>query len=479
MDIQRATQVLGALQRREETTVPSDEVRVLAAAGLVRSFDVPTQGRMSSDAERIPAVTMDVRQLGRALHAGSGGDLEATRARLRDATTELEGLLQLKALVDGLVWNDRTESYLSLTLEGRRALADLQNWGPRFPASPLDAFRARLSEYRGSLAQSIARAAWLLHHVVGLASTEVSMPFTMPDLRLASVILSQVPGDVFHVSRRFARGYAMTPWYSTRPDDQLVGAIALGSMRGDEATSARTFGELRASLQSQGFPVDDEVVMAAALVDVPAEHRATVLLRLAELRRQRSTLNPVLLTGLARSPHAIEAAIARFEEVTARMARLGYADGEPIAMAGALLASAPEPLDVLLERFHEIAKRLTSTFSPPAVGGALLATSPLDANEAFEALQECIGAVTRGNLFDLTLEIESLGLALASVTDPLDLRSALAGPPPPGAVVSQVVAPARIVGSWWLASHGRFVYRPLVRYVASHPAHVHTVPAFG
>jgi hypothetical protein len=88
--------------------------------------------------------------------------------------------------------------------------------------------------------------------------------------------------------------------------------------------------------------------------------------------------------------------------------------------------------------------------------------------------------VTRINFFYLTLEIEDLALVMSYGVAPLGL-SYLAANLSPGALPRPPATTATVpqYGPSWYAWHTYWVYRPLGRYIATHPVHVHTVAAFG
>jgi hypothetical protein len=483
MNSRRAAELLEAMASHRAPAMSSEELAALAGAGLVVSYDRGPRDTLVSQAGRLPGVTERVRELSRAVHGWTNGtgavvpsrSPSGARDELRAAINELEGLTRAQALLDSLVWNDATESFCCLTLEGRQGLADLHNWGVRLGDLSFEEFRARLGTYRGSLSGAVGRADMILQAMLTMDLMEVNPEFTRADLRLASIALTSQPDDRFRVVNEFAHILSSPIWQGARREDWLVGAVALAALPGDASAAMERFQRTRAGLARHGIVPDEELVVAAAFVDLPVEHIGTAMARLAALRGARPGMGPVVLSGLARSGHTVEDAARRVDEITAGLARLGFADGEQMGAAGSILAASALPVDQAVERFRAVAGRLPGAFYSPLVAGAMLATSPLEPMEAVETLEECIGAVTRANFFDLTMEIESLALILAYVVGPVDLRASVSGVPPPLLAAPPIhAAPASV----WLVPHNVWVYRPIVRYIASHPAHVHTIAGF-
>ena len=487
MQSRRVAEILEALKAGKPPAMSHEELTVLTGGNLVRSFDRPTRDRLASEAERLVELTGRVQELSRAVHGwsdGTGVFLGASgayagpgvREELRSAMNDLEELTRARAVVESLVWNDASESFCFLTLEGRRALADLRNWGARAGDLPHDEFRERLRNYRASLGNAIGRADTILRSLYGWNLLDAMPDFTRADLRLASIALTARPGDAFQAARDFASVFTSPAWQGTRREDHLVGAVVLAGLPGDAAAAMQVFQQTRYALAQRGILPDDTMVVAAALADLPDPDRANAMTRLVDLRTARPAVSPAILAGLARPAFPLEEALRRLEDTSAGLGRLGYADGEQAWAASAILAASPWPFDTALERFHEIAGRLPGAFYSPLVAGALLSTSLLEPTEAVESLEESIGAVTRANFFDLTVEIESLALILSHVVAPLDFHSALAGVPPP---MLAPLPPQVVPVSTWFVPHNLWVYRPVVRYIASHPAHVHTIAGFG
>src|SRR2546421_560947 len=134
----------------------------------------------------------------------------------------------------------------------------------------------------------------------------------------------------------------------------------------------------------------------------------------------------------------------------------------------------------MADRFAFVASHLTGVFDPPHAPSAMLAASPLEPFEAIDVFRDCISAITRRNFFELTLEIENLALVMCYGVAPLGLGY-LAANLPPGAIppIPAPLAAVPLYGPSWYAWHTYWVYRPLGRYIATHPVHVHTIAAFG
>jgi len=176
----------------------------------------------------------------------------------------------------------------------------------------------------------------------------------------------------------------------------------------------------------------------------------------------------------------VDEALARFDAALAGMADRGYKDGLVVEAAASILASAPIEAGAMVDRFAFVASHLAGVFDPPHAPSAMLAASPLEPFEAIDVFRDCISAITRRNFFELTLEIENLALVMCYGVAPLGLGY-LAANLPPGAIppIPAPLAAVPLYGPSWYAWHTYWVYRPLGRYIATHPVHVHTIAAFG
>lgn len=488
MESARATEVLEAIRSGRGPAVTSEELTTLSQVGLVQSFDPATRDGLASRLQGLHGLAARVQDLSRAVHGwrngtgvirGADGSRSGpdTHVQLRAAMDEFEDLSRLRTLVESLVWNEGTQNFLALTLEGRRVLADLRNWSPRLGNLTLAQFRGLLEGYRTSLAQAVARSHRILVSLLQAGLLESSPEFTRADFRLASVALTGQPGDLHQVASEFGSIFRSAFWAGIRREDHLVGAVVLTSVPGDAGAAVRALAGLRDALIRAGVPPDDALIAGAALADLPGDTHEPAVSRLAHLRSRRSMVSSTILSGLARSPYPVDDALHRLDEAARGITRLGYADGDQGWAAASILAASRWPLEAAVDRFRQIAGRLPRAFYSPLVAGALLAATDLEPNESIEAIEECIGAVTRGSLFDLTVEIESLALILSYAVTPVELRATVTGVAPPMVPALPVVAATPI--STWFIPHNLWVYRPVVRYIASHPAHVHAVPGFG
>lgn len=484
MDSSRVRMILQSVEDHQELSMSPDERDVILSQGLLAAVDAATRDRWTAAVAGLPSLRDRVRDLSRQALETPG---PTAPPELRQMISNLEELTRQKANVESLVWNGPTQQYFLPTLPGRTVLTDLSTWAARLPGRTFEDFQKEMDVYRAGLWQTTNRAAQLYNGLILDEQSRMeddlppSLEFTNVDLRFASMILAKRGLDPAFSVPAFQYFHHETNWGSLYKDDLLIGCAILAAQSGGMFTVREKFERLRIQLEYHNIRPEERIFVAASLTDLDESWWTLVFQRIDQIQRARPALNALLLSALARSAYTVDEALVRLDAALAGMAAKGYRDGIQIEAAAALLASAQIPKEAMADRFAATMSHVAGSFSPPYAPAAMLAASPLEPIEAVDVFRDCIGAVTRTNFFDLTLEIEELALILSYGVAPLGLGY-LAANLPPGAPVppAPTVAPgAPVWGTSWYVWHHYWVYRPIGMYIATHPVHVHTVAAFG
>ena len=485
MDSDRARAILAAMEAHQELSATAEERDVLVGEGLAKPVDPATRDAWTAAVASLPTLRDRVREASRQALATPGPDAPP---ELRAMIGRLEELTRRKAALDALAWNGPTQEYLQPTLPGRTALEDLTTWESRIAGRDLDGFRAEMDTYRAGLGELVTRAR-SVH--TGLVLDEESRvadmvadaaPYTSVDFRFASMILSKRAIDPYLLVRAFQWFNHDTSWGSFSKEDHLVASAILASLPADPQYVRNAFERLRIQLEYHGILPEDRVLVAASLADLHDSWWPEVFSRIDEIKRGRPPMNSLLVSALARAPFPVAEALARFDAALAGMADKGYKDGIQMQVAATLLASAQLPQASIVGRFTTTLSHVQGSFDPPFAPAAMLAASPLEPLQAVDVFRDCIGAVTRMGFFDLTLEVEELALIMSYGVAPLGTGYLGANLPaaPPLTPLAPAATPLILgPGLSWYVWHNYFVYRPIGRYIATHPVHVHTVAAFG
>ncbi len=487
MDGDRARAILAGLEGHQQISVTAEERDALAGQGLVKVVDTATRDAWTAAVANLPSLRDRVREASRVALATPGPDAPP---ELRKQIADLEELTRRKAALDALVWNGPTQEYLHATLPGRAILEDLTTWQSRLGGRDLDAFRNEMDTYRGGLTELVNRARNIHRSIVLDEESRMpefvadAAPYTSVDFRFAATILAKSPANDVLAASAFQYFNHETSWGSFAKEDHLVASAILASLPGGAEVVRDNFERLRIQLEYHAILPEDRIIVAASLADLHPTWWPQVFDRIDDLRRQRPPMNSLLVGALARSPYPVAEALGRYDGVLAGMAAKGFKDGIQMQVAATLLASAQLPQEALVDRFAETLSHVQGSFDPPFAPAAMLAANPLEPHQAVDVFRDCIGAVTRMSFFELTLEVEELALIMSYGVAPLGtgyLGGGLpAAPPltplPPAGVAAPVFLGP---GLSWYVWHNAFVYRPIGRYIATHPVHVHTVAAFG
>ncbi len=485
MDSDRVRTVLEGIEARQEANMAREERDSLVTSGLLRTVDTATRDRWTQDVANLTSLRDRVRDLSRQALATPGPDAPP---ELRQMISNLEQITREKSTLDGLVWNGPTQEYVDVTLTGKGVLGDLQAWQRRLAGRDFAAFQQEMGKYRGQIGELIARASAIDRFLILDEQTRAedewgpSSPMTNVDARFASAILSKRdlnPGMLVSEFQWFNHGME---WGTFSAEDRLLTSAILASLPWDPTIVRNVFERIRIGLQYHGVLPQDRVIVAASLADLQEGWWDQVFSRIDDIKRRRPALNSLLAGALARSPYSVDETMGRFDAAVSGMAAKGYQDNTQIEVAASLLAASQVPQEALLDRFSFTLSHVQGAFDPPFAPAAMLATSPLEPNEAVDVFRDCLGAVTRASFFDLTLEIEELALIFSYGLAPLGMGY-LGGNLPPGAALppaaAAVVPTVLGLGTSWYVWHNYWVYRPIGRYIATHPVHVHTVAAFG
>jgi len=483
MDSGRVREILQALADHREVSVTADERASLVSEGLLGPVDPATRDRWTAAVSGLLPLRDRVRELSRQALATPG---PTAPPELQKMISDLEEITRQKTSLDALVWNSPTQEYFRLTLPGKGVLKDLSTWQKRLEGRSFEDFQREMGGYREGLLQTISRAdavyrsLFLAEAMRSEDEVTFGSPFTTVDLRFASMILSKRPLDPTLLARLFEFYNADVNWGSWNKEDRLVGSTVLASVPGDPGPVRTNFEQVRFRLESHGILPEDRIFAAASMADLDPNSWDSVFARIDGIRRSRPALNALLVSALARSPYSVEEALGRFDAAISGMAARGYRDGLHVEAAASILSSSQIPQEAMVDRFAFATSHLAGVFDPPYAPSAMLAVSPLEPLEAIDVFRDCIGAITRRGFFELTLEIEDLALVLSYGVAPLGLAYMAANLPPaavPQAAAALVAAP--FIAPSWYVWHTYWVYRPLGRYIATHPVHIHTVAGFG
>ncbi len=487
MDSDRARAILAGIEAHQEVSATKEEQDSLVGQGLLKSIDPPARDAWTAAVSNLPSLRDRVRDLSRQALATPGPDAPP---ELRQMIANLEELTRQKTTLDVLVWNGPTQDYLHATLAGRTVLEDLTTWRARLAGRELDAFRAEMDNYRDGLGGLVTRAQRIHGSLVLDEESRVTdmvadaAPYTSVDFRFAAAILAKREIDPYLLVRAFQWFNHDTSWGSFSKEDHLVASAILASLPADPLAVRESFERLRIQLEYHGIMPEDRIIVAASLADLHDSWWPQVFDRIDTIKRERPPMNSLLVSALARSPYPVDESLARFDGVMAGMAEKGYKDGIQLQVAASLLASAQLPKEALVDRFSTTLANVQGAFDPPFAPAAMLAANPLDPAQSIDVFRDCIGAVTRMSFFELTLEIEELALILSYGVAPLGAGYVAANLPaaPPLTPIPPAAAAAPLYlgpGLSWYVWHNYFVYRPIGRYIATHPVHIHTVAAFG
>ena len=485
MESDRVRGILEGIQGHQEAAMTAEERQALVTAGLVRAVDTATRDQWTQQVANLTSLRDRVRDLSRQALATPGPDAPP---ELRQMISDLEQLTREKSSLDGLVWNGPTQEYVDVTLSGKTVLEDLRTWQKRLAGRDFAAFEQEMGKYRGQIADLVDRGSVINRFLILDEQTRAedewgpTSPMTNVDARFASAILTKRgvnPGMIVSEFQWFNHGMN---WGDFSPEDRLLASAILSSLPWDPTIVRNVFERLRIALQYHGILPQDRVIVAASLADLQEGWWDQVFSRIDDIKKRRPALNSLLVGALARSPYSVDEAMARFDAAVAGMTTKGYQDTTQIEVAASLLAASQVPRETMIDRFSYSLAHVQGAFDPPFAPAAMLATNPLEPNEAVDVFRDCLGAVTRMSFFDLTLEIEELALILSYGLAPLGMGYLGGNLPagtalPPGVVA---IAPTALgLGTAWYVWHNYWVYRPIGRYIATHPVHVHTVAAFG
>jgi len=484
MDSARVRSILQGVQEHHDASVTPEERDLVVSQGFLGVVDTATRDRWTAAVSELPSLRDRVREMSRVALATPGPEAPP---ELRQMIADLEQATRARASLESLAWNGPTQQFLLPTLAGRNLLADLTTWQTRLEGRTFEDFQEEMSVYRAVLTHTVGRAYAVYRGLLDDEATQdvemvpTGLLLTNVDFRFAAMVLAKRSVDPSLLVRSFQLFNHETNWGSLNKDDRLIGSAILASFPWDLGSVRQNFERIRIALASHGILPEDRIIVAVSLTDLPENWWTQVLTRIDEIRRLKPSLNSLLVSTLARSPYPVTDALRRFDGALAAMAAKGHKDGIHMEAAAAILGAAQIPADGMVDRFAFTVAHVAGTFDPPYAPAAMLAASPLEPLEAIDVFRDCLGTVTRNGFFDLTLEIEELALIMSYGVAPLGLGY-MAANLPPGAPVVPAPPVAAMVPAWgtsWYVWHNYWVYRPLGRYIATHPVHVHTVAAFG
>jgi hypothetical protein len=488
----RASEILRTLEQRQSPTATPEEVGELQQSGAVTPVDPADYQALQGSATRLEDATRRVRELRRQLDQQRGPKVSlprgtespgnGLRAELQQATAELEELGRSRAALDASVHNPATGGYLRPTLAGRRMASELAAWGGRMGQLPFGEFLEQIAEVRQRLTSVVgaARSIYDAFQAQAEAGTGAAMAYSGPPVRAAAVVLAKTPDAGAATTSVFRQEYLGEAAAVADPADRyLVTTLTTAS---GHALTGELLG-VHAALTNRGlaeaFASDTATwLVASALVDLPASTLPVVVERIVWLTQALRGLGGFGAAAMARSPYPVEELPARYSAALEVLSAHGFAGGEPIPSAAALLAASPHATPILGERFAALLTQLADVFEPPMLPTALLTALPLEPSEAVHLFHLAVATITRGGFFDATVEIDYLAILLMYGEGPRVLASpgagvALSGVAPPGPLLTPEV------GRVWMLYNNYWAMRQLAAYTLTHPIHIHSVPVFG
>lgn len=492
MLVSRALDILDALRRREAIEFAVDEQMELLNLRLVNVCSSDDYGKMRNAVRDFSVLSQKVRSMARELDTSSGpmssgfrrgkkSELVKARELYTSVLARLEDAAGKKAAIEALVYNSASGFYVSLALEGRRTLSDMNSWKQRFGSEELGAFINRMHAMRNSMELSVLGASSLVDQFMSPRPGMIK-----PELRPSAIIASQSGVD----AERFEEMFALAPETHGMEDypeeDELLVSTYLSSATGGQEHLASRYSSAHSNLFGYGLGTGNAELKALALTDTPMEQQGEMVDRMRWLKEIVVLPDENDIAWLARSPYTVLEVKSRYEELVSAVVASGYQENSDIRTACAIMAGSALSVDVLTRKFDALVGQLRYVFDAAYVAAAMLASGPLDPDEAMHVFKEAVGVVSRANFFDDAGEVENLALLIVNRygTDAQAIRQ-----PPPRFFAEQPLPEQpsqederrRQMTPWyyWYYWHNRYYGRPMYRYYRTHPGHMHTVPHFG
>lgn len=473
MEIGAATAVLEGLAGRRPIEASPADVEGLLDAGLIRAMSDADRATAAAEVQDLDRLAAELRELRRQQDLGAGpkslgsADPSASgppSSALAERTYVLSELSRRKAELDALQPNRSTATFLGLTFEGRQTLRQLAVWRPRTGASTIEEFQKVMRQFTTYLEQTLVSAEAILR--------ALGAPVASPNPnRGIALILAKSGQEPVSVANRYLAFQARAEG-PAGPQSASIAAALLAISPWETAAVQATYDRFRASLADLGGgPQGPEglAILSAYLASTWENADAAGIDRIRGVLAAVSDLAPLDLLALARSDLPLSELAPRLAQAQAAVARAGYASDDNGRSAAAVLAASSYPASSLADRFVAVDAALRTPFPGTPLPSALVASLGFDPPEGISLFHTCVGAITRGEYFDVTAEIDPLALLLECGFEP----SSLGIGAPDGAL--RAMPAARGYYPYGL----RCMYRTYGEYVRVHPIHFHYVPAFG
>jgi hypothetical protein len=493
MLMNRAYEILESLRLHENVGIAQEEQDELLASHLINVYTESDHEDMKNASREVDSLTQNVRDLSRQLSADTGpistGRLkprrrgtDALREKYQFALAKLEEAVGKKTVFDVLVFNSPTRSYISLALVGRKAITDMKAWRSRFGDEELSAFIGRMVSMRSSMESAVNGANVLVDKFMSPRPGMIK-----PELRGPALIASQAGVD----ADEFEGVFANTPESDGLEEedypeeDELFRTTFLTSETGGEDYLTSKFYDARASIRGTDLESGNMSLKAAAIADLPADKKEVMLERMKWLKTNMTLPDENDTAWLAQSNYPTDLVKKRYDDLNSAVVALGYQENSDLRTACAIMAGSAQPVDVLTSRFETLVNQLKYVFDSTYVAAAMLASNPLEPDEAMHVFKEAVGVISRANYFDDAGEVENLALLLTNRYDanaqPVPIFPQRATQMQAQAAPSEEEQRKKRTTPWyyWYYWHNRYYGRPMYWSYRMHPGHMHTVPHFG
>lgn len=532
MEIARAIEVLEALRSGTDPRTSAEEELALDNLSAVTITGPEQRAELetgAADLERLRAKVLDARRAvdllwgpksprfgapGRSRPSSKPTPLQVARSQLQDAVRELEARSLSRTALAALVASSVTGTWLSLSLQGRQQLQDLKVWGPRLGAVELDRGLGRIADVRATAINQVRNAAAIEDTLdsVELNRLRKAAPASV---RAGALILSLAgtpASDSGVLLNRISYFLSHFPHSATSPEDQLVGAILLDSLRRPDAETSAAYRSIQRQLAEGPLAASRQPaqldLLAAAVLGYSVGTSGDLVARANEVAGALPGLPPLALAALVGSPYPTGVLVDRLRAGEDALTRVGYPPEDIVRAASAVLAGSRSDPASWAPSIAALDPTLRGLFPTAIAADALLASTGLAPPEALQLLGECAGAVSRALYFSDTPEVDYLALLLATGLSgggavgaimsgaqdrpmpvpeagdpPIEAGGTGAGDPSVGQYSGASFAAIAGGGMGVLAvlylTHSYWMMRAYNEYTRQHPLHSNAVPVYG
>lgn len=494
MNAKRARVVLSALGDGEaDPSLNQEEQSELVKLGLIRSVDRSSKRLLEDSVREMDLIASNVRRMTRNLDSMRSGGInwqagspnqeqEFTREQLQTSLSKLEELARKKATLDSLTLNDKTDSYLMLTLEGRRARVELDAWHVRFGDLPIVDFLGKMTALKSHMMSRVRVAS---RTVKSFRSPERGV--IMPELRGPALLMADLGKDAERLAK--VMGRSPSPYgidESSGKGDMMLEATLLASSQGGTEAVLSRYQKIQEDVRDDDPWSEDDGVKALSLMNLTPGERGSMVERMNWIRTNMVIPNSTDVSWLASSDYPVDEIRARYEAIMDHLTRSEFGEDSHLRSACAIMAGSSYPVETIEKRYGELIAELGGTIESPKVAAAMLASGPLEPYEVIHVFREAIGVVSRESYFDDAREIENLALLLTRKLDPeivpdipYAISAPLAAAGVPDVEETRRTESREISWYYWYYWTHRHYFHTTLHDIRAHPGHMHTVPYFG